>query len=171
MQRTRSRSRWVKWTWRVVALLPGASTARWKRIRGDGDSTTYHAATLTLELWPSDTEAYLMELSSRNPSAYVVFANHGGGDPSDIEFVLVTASPYEAQDYLDSGEEEVERVAMPPTLVEILRDFCRHLHVDEKFVKRRRDRVRVDKRQDGVGDARVRQLTDVYRSPSSLAKE
>ena len=43
----------------------------------------------------------------------------------DLEVVLATASPYEAQDYTDSGEEIVEKVMMPPGLVAWVRDFVR----------------------------------------------
>ena len=167
MRRTKSKSRWIDWSWAVIALLPGAGPSNWKEIVRKGDSVEYHATTLSLELWPSDTEAYLMELSSRIPSAYVVFSMDDTAGKEDIEFNLMTVSPYEAQDYLDGGEARVERVAMPQMLEDIVTDFCRHLHTDEEFIKRKRDRIRIDLRQDGIGDARIRQLSDVYRSPRS----
>lgn len=33
------------------------------------------------------------------------------------------------------------------------------------FVKRRRNKSRVDALEDGIGDARIVQTTDVYRAP------
>ncbi len=160
----------MDWSWAVVGLLPGAGPSNWKEIYRKGDSVEYHASTLSLELWPSDTEAYLMELSSREPSAYVVFTMDDTSKKEDIEFNLITVSPYEAQDYLDGGEARVERVAMPRMLRDIVVDFCRHLHTEEAFIKRKRDKLRVDQKQDGIGDARIRQLSDVYRSPKSRRK-
>ena len=127
----------------------------------------YHAATLPLELWRTDTEAYLNCLSSRVPSIYVIMRDTE--DPEarhDVEVFLATASPYEAQDYLDSGDEIVEKVPMPEGLVALIRDYCKRHHEEEEFIKRKRDKKRVDLVQNGVGDPRIRQLTDVYRAPA-----
>lgn len=157
-------TRWVKHVWKAVAVLPGAGEASWKELRREGDAVEYHAATLTLELHRTDTEAYLHGLSAKTPSIYVVMRDSETQDPLDM--VLVTASPYEAQDYADTGEELVEKVPMPEGLVAWIRDFVELHHEDEVFVKRRRDKTRVDKREDGIGDARIRQMADVYRAPS-----
>lgn len=157
-------TRWVQHVWKAVAVLPGAGEARWKELRRDGDTIEYHAATLTLELHRTDTEAYLHGLSAKVPSIYVVMRDSETDDPLDM--VLATASPYEAQDYADTGEELVEKVPMPEGLVAWIRDFVELHHEDEVFVKRRRDKTRVDKREDGIGDARIRQAADVYRAPS-----
>ncbi len=85
----------------------------------------------------------------------------------ELELVGVTASPYEAQDHADTGEEIVEPVAMPPGLIAWVREFVERHHVDEAFVKRKRDRVRTDRTEDGRGDPRIRQAADVYRAPAS----
>jgi hypothetical protein len=83
----------------------------------------------------------------------------------------VTASPFEAQDYCDTGEELVEKVPMPHGLVAWIREFVKRHHEEEVFKKRKRDRQRVDFSQDGVGDPRISQMQDVYRSPTALKKE
>ncbi len=83
-----------------------------------------------------------------------------------LDVLLVTASPYEAQDYTDSGEEIVEKVPMPAGLIAWVREFVEEFHEDEVFVKRRRDKKRIDLVQDGVGDARISQISDVYASPA-----
>jgi hypothetical protein len=83
-----------------------------------------------------------------------------------LEVLLVTASPYEAQDYADNGEDLVEKVPMPAGLIAWVRDFAKLHYQDEPFKKRRRDRVKTDASEDGIGDPRISQLTDVYRSPS-----
>jgi hypothetical protein len=158
-------TRWVKHVWKAVAVLPGASDAAWKEMRRDGEAVEYHAATLPLELFRTDTEAYLHGLCAKVPSIYVIMREGQGEAP--LDFVLATASPYEAQDYADSGEELVEKVPMPEGLVAWVRDYVELHHEEETFVKRRRDKARVDLKEDGIGDARIRQASDVYRAPSS----
>lgn len=158
-------TRWAKHVWKAVAVLPGAGRADWKEMRRDGDTVEFHAATLPLELFRTDTEAYLHGLSAKVPAIYIVMREGTGERPLDI--VLVTASPYEAQDYADTGEELVEKVPMSEGLVAWIREFVEVHHEDEVFVKRRRDKARVDRREDGIGDARIRQVADVYRAPGS----
>ncbi len=158
-------TRWAKHVWKAVAVLPGAPVANWKEMRRDGDAVEYHAATPKLELFRTDTESYLHGLSAKTPSVYVVMRESDGSNPLDV--TLVTASPYEAQDYADTGEELVEKVPMPDGLVAWIRAFVDEHHEDEVFIKRRRDKSRVDQVQDGIGDARIRQTADVYRAPAT----
>ena len=158
-------TRWVDHVWKAVAVLPGAGPAHWKELRRDGDVIEYHAATVPLELFRTDTEAYLHGLSTKIPAIYVVMRESEGADPLDV--VLATASPYEAQDYADTGEELVEKVPMPEGLVAWIRDYVEQHHEDEVFIKRRRDKSRVDREENGIGDARIRQISDVYRAPSA----
>ena len=156
---------WVNHVWKAVAVLPGAGPADWKELRRDGEAVEFHATTLPLELFRTDTEAYLHGLSAKIPSIYVVMRHSDGDKPLDI--VLTTASPYEAQDYADTGEELVEKIPMPDGLIAWIREFVELHHEDEVFVKRRRDKHRVDFTEDGKGDARIRQVSDVYRAPGS----
>lgn len=157
-------TRWARWSWRVVGVLPGAGEAAWRELRREGETVEYHAATVAMELWASDTEAYLAELSTETPAVYVVLRESEDAE-NGLEVLLATASPYEAQDYLDSGEEIVEQVAMPDPLAALVRAFVAEHHEDEEFVKRRRDNRKAGEDEDGRGDPRIRQLTDVYRAP------
>ena len=159
-------TRWVRWVWRVVAVLPGAADADWREMRREADILEYHAATVPLELWASDIESYETGLAARVPAVYVVLRQNDSEDHGHgIEVVLATVSPDEAQSYMDSGEEIVEQVPMPPAIEGMLREFLgRHRQADP-FVKRQRDRQRVDKVEDGRGDPRIRQISDVYRAP------
>ena len=158
-------TRWAAFVWKAVAVLPGAAQADWKLLREDGEAVEYHAATLPLELFRTDTESYLHGRSAKVPSIYVVMRPSDGDHP--LEMTLVTASPYEAQDYADTGEELVEKVPMPEGLVAWIRDYVELHHEDEVFIKRRRDKARVDRKEDGIGDARIRQVADGYRAPST----
>jgi len=159
-------TRWAKWVWRAVAVLPGAGPANWRELRRVGEAVEFHAATVPLELYRTDTEAYLTELSTKVPSIYVVMRENTELE-SGLEVVLATASPFDGQDYADNGEDIVELVPMPPALKALIREWVDLHHKEEKFVKRRRDKRRTDLVEDGIGDARVSQLTDVYRAPTA----
>lgn len=163
IRRSPGATRWVKHVWKATAVLPGAGLADWKELRRDGDTVEFHAATLELELFRTDTEAYLHGLSAKIPAIYVVMRDGSGSHP--LDFVLATASPYEAQDYADTGEELIEKVPMPDGLIAWVRDFVMAHHEDEVFIKRRRKNARVDRKEDGKGDVRIRQVSDVYRAP------
>ena len=163
VQRVPGVTRWAKHVWKAVGVLPGAGEADWKELRRDGDAVEFHAATVPLELYRTDTEAYRSGLSSKMPSVYVVMRETDDDRP--LEIVLATVSPYEAQDYADTGEELVEKVPMTEGLVAFVRDYIELHHEDEVFVKRRRDKTRIDLKEDGIGDARIRQVADVYRAP------
>ncbi len=159
-------TRWAKWAWRVVGVLPGAAPAQWRELRRAEETVEYHAATVSLELHRADAEAYRVSLAMTPPSVFVVLRQDADG-PHELAVHAVTASAYEAQDYNDSGEEIVEPVAMPDGLVAWVKDFTDAHFKDEPFVKRKRDKKRIDLREDGVGDARIRQAADVYRPPGS----
>lgn len=166
VRRTPGVTRWAKWAWKVVSVLPGAAQADWKELRREGESVEYHAATLTLELFSSDTEAYLVALASRVPSIVVVLREeHDPEAKAPWRPFVVTASPYEGQDYMDSGDGLIEQVPMPAGMIAWVQRFCDTHHHEEPFIKRQRDRKRVDLHEDGKGDPRIRQLSDVYRAP------
>ena len=163
-------TRWAKWSWKVSGVLPGAGPADWRVLREENGATEYHAATVELELHGAETESYLHGLSSDAPGIFVVL-REGENDRRPYEVVLVTASPYEAQDYADSGEEVVEKVPMPPGLIAWVRAFADAHHEHQEFKKRRRDKKDVGLVEDGIGDPRIAQLADVYRSPVRVKKE
>ncbi len=164
-------TRWATWSWTVSAVLPGAAEADWRILREENGATEYHAATLQLELHGAETDAYLHGLSTEVPSIYVVLRDSDHDDArAPLEVTLVTASPYEAQDYTDSGEDIVEKVPMPHSLVAWVRDFVGEYHKEEIFKKRRRDKTDIGKSEDGIGDPRIIQVTDVYRSPALARK-
>jgi len=165
LRKTPGVTRWAKWVWRAVAVLPGAGPADWRELRREGDAVEFHAATVPLELYRTDTEAYLTGLSTKVPSIYVVMREDLDSE-SGLEVVLATASPYEGQDYADNGEDIVELVPMPQALMALVQDWIDRHHKEEKFVKRRRDKKRTDLVEDGIGDARINQAADVYRAPT-----
>lgn len=172
VRRTPSISRWAKWSWRPVAILPGAATAEWRVLREEDGATEYLAGVRLLELHRADAEAYHLNLSTAEPSIYVAMRPSGPDQPApegvDYTLTSVTASPYEAQDDLDSAELLVERVPMPDGLRAWIGEFVDAHFSEEPFRKRKRKRWVEDRKEDGIGDPRIRQETDVYRSPASL---
>jgi len=166
VRKTPGVTRWAKWAWKAVAVLPGAGPADWRELRREGDAVEYHAGTLPLELFRTDTDAYIAALENDPPSVYVIMRPSENSD-RELELLLITASAFEAQDYQDSSEEVVEPVPMPAGLIAWVREWVEFHHVEEKFIKRRRDKKNIDMADDGIGDERIRQTADVYRSPGS----
>jgi hypothetical protein len=165
VRRTPGVTRWAKFAWQVSDVLPGAKSADWKVLRAEGDVTEFHAATQPLTLYVSDAEAYSHELQSRMPSVYAVLRPTGQNRDIPWSVALVTASPYEAQDYCDSAEELVEKIPMSDGLLAWIKDFVDTHYEEEVFVKRQRKNARVDQVDDGIGDSRILQTSDVYRAP------
>lgn len=157
-------TRWQKWTWTPTALLPGAGEAHWKLLREEGDVAEYHVGTLPLTLWRTDAEAYRVNLAEPVVCAYVVLQPSDGDWPYALK--LITANPNEAMQYAEGGDDLVEKVPMPPALVAWVQDWTDQHFVEEPFKKRKRKRYLEDKIEDGKGDPRIAQVSDVYRAPS-----
>jgi len=162
-------TKWAKYAWRAVCILPGADPADWKLLRTEGGVSDYHVTTVPLTIYRSETEAYVHGLAANVPCVYVI-CRETNDPPKPLEVVMVTASPYEAQDYSDNGEDIVEKVMMTPQVHAWIAAYVEEHHEDEAFVKRRRDKHREHK-QDGIGDARIVQATDVYRAPRRTGSE
>lgn len=158
-------TRWAPYAWKAVSVLPGAGPGGWKELRRDGDVTEYHAGTADLVLHRAETEGYLVALNARVPTLWAILRRADGAEGRP-DLVAVTASAYAAQDHTDNSEDIVEPVAMPEGLAAWVAAFVARHHRDEAFVKRRRQPHHDGAaHEDGVGDARVRQGTDVYRAP------
>lgn len=165
IRRTPGVTRWAAHAWVPVAVLPGAPPAEWRLMREDGDAAEFHATTLPLTLHRAEVEAYKVALTMDPPAVFVVLRE--GAEAGKVSVHEVTASAYEAQDYMDSGEEVVEAVPMPDGLVAWVRSFVETHDEETAFVKRKRDKKRIDLSEDGIGDARIRQTADVYRAPGA----
>jgi hypothetical protein len=137
---------WQPYRWLPMAVFAGAASmdprGEWTILRRAEDYVHYHAGTLPLNLFRKETEAYKVNLSQRPPRIFVVLRQ---GEDVDADHPVmpsfVTASPYEAQDFLDSGDEIVEGVEMPPDVVAFVQDYVDRHHVDEPFHKRKRKRA------------------------------
>lgn len=164
-------TRWAREIWTPVAVIPGAPEAFWKELVREGETVDYHAATVTMELFRADVEGYLVSLNMTEPSVWIIMdRDQSNESPSGWFVSAITASAFEAQGALDSGESIVEPVPIPESVAAWIKDFVDLHYIEEPFKKRRRDKQRVDGIEDGKGDARIRQESDVFRAPSSIGK-
>jgi len=136
-------NRWKPHSWLPVAVIAGAPpmdpAGPWRELRAGEGWAQFHAGTLPLDLFPKETEGYGVNLSQRPPCLFVVL--RASEDPAvdhDVVPFLVTVSPFEAQDYLDSGEDIVEPVSMPPAVAAFVQEFVNEHHVETSFKKRKR---------------------------------
>jgi hypothetical protein len=124
-------------------VLDGQAAAEPFTQLGEGlkGAARFFAGSTDLLLHRKETEAYRSNLAG-DRVLYVIMQAEDGDPP----FALydVTASPYEAADHLDSGEELVEAVPMPDAIADWMEAFCDFHHVETPFKKRRRDKVDVE---------------------------
>ncbi len=144
LERRPARSRWAEHVWRVVDLLDGAASVEpFTRltILEDGRER-YFAGNTKLTLHRTETDAYRTNLTGDCALYAALRPDETGRHP----FVLhqVTASPHDACILLDSGEEMVEAVPMPPAILAWVKAFCAEHHKEKPFVKRPRGRLDVE---------------------------
>jgi len=124
-----------------------------------------------MELYRADVEGYLVSLNMAVPSVWVIMdRDQTSKSPSGWVLSTVTASAHEALDALDSGESIVEAVPIPDSLAAWIKEFIDLHYIEEPFKKRRRDEIDVEGVEDGKGDPRIRQQSDVYRAPTNIKK-
>lgn len=150
---------WAETIWRasgVMLDIPAGPT--WRELARGEDYTQYLSTRATLELFRKETQAYIDNIESREPALYVVL-REGEHDAEPVSVHLVTASPYEAQDYLDASEETVDRVAMPEALLALIAGFVDEHHVEETFRKRKRVEVDLEEQKFGKEPIFARRAT------------
>ena len=113
-QRT-SENRWEPRSWRLVAVDPG----------GPDD-------TLQIRLYRDEAQGYFLNVSADEPSIFVLWRLESGTP----EAVMVTVSYDEAARSMDGGE-TVDRVPMPPEMVDWLSEYVR-LHYRPETRRKRR---------------------------------
>ncbi len=129
---------WADWSWRAVTVIPGAAPlARPRELRRDGEAVLFHAATLPLGLHRKETEGYRVNLSQSPPKVFIGL-RPGDGEEAPPQPFVVTACPFEAEDYEVDSEDRVEAVAMPPEVAAMVGHFIDEHHVEQPFVKRKR---------------------------------
>ena len=157
LERREAENPWIDHSWHAVAVIVGAPPldplGPWRKLTEGEDWVQFHAGTLPLELFRRETQGYKVILSQDPPRLFVVLRQVEEPDsPHDMAPFLVTACPYEAQDYLDVGDDLVEVVTMPEAVAAFVKAYCDEHHVEEVFHKRKRKPH--DPRKVGFGQRR-----------------
>ena len=150
LEKRKSTHPWGDWILRPVSVLPGAGPVDdWVSLHRHEDVEHFHIATLPLTLHRKETEAFKINIESESPHLYVVMREDDESDERPISVHVVTASPYDAQDYMDTSEDLIEKVPMPDSILEWIKAFINEHHVEETFKKRRRDKLNVEDQKFG----------------------
>jgi hypothetical protein len=140
IERRRSKSSWVDFVWRPMAVLPGVpDAAPWTRLDGDADRERFYGGAAAIALYRSDTAGYRDNLETGAALLWVVLQPTGIEPPYEI--AAVTADPGEGEAFTASPDSLVETVPMPEQVRATLADFVARHHIDHPFVKRKRDRA------------------------------
>lgn len=143
LERRPSKSQWIDYVWRAVAVIPRAPAADpkepWRELVRDGDVVRFHAGTLPLRLFRKETEGYKLNLSQHPPQIFVVLRRDEDPDsPHETRPFQVTACPYEAQIYMSNGDDVVDPVVMPEIVAGWVMDFIDRHHAERPIHKRKR---------------------------------
>jgi hypothetical protein len=130
-------SMWVDFLWRPVSVFVGsASAAPWTPLGAEAETTLFYAGEAVIELHRTETQNYRNNLASGAPALWVVLRPAASERP--YELIAVTADPAEGEAFTDAGRNLVETVPMPPDVVAAVVKFIADHHVEQPFVKRRR---------------------------------
>ena len=140
VERRKANSPWIDFTWQPVAVLPGQpDAAPWTVLSVDGETTTFYAGSIDIELYRTETGNYRDNLTSGRPSLWIALRPTGAEPPYDL--LAVTADPDEGECFTQAGDDVVEAVPMPAPVREVVEAFVAEHHVERPFVKRKRDRA------------------------------
>ena len=140
VERSKSASQWADFYWRPLGVLGGApETAPWTKLSDDGERATFFVGTATIELFRTESSYYLNNLQSGAPSLWIALRPTGGEPPYTVG--VVTADPAEGEGLTETATDLVEQVPMPEVVRNFVEAFVAEHHVEERFVKRKRDRA------------------------------
>lgn len=140
VERRKATSPWIDFTWRPVTALPGAPvTAPWTQLSAEGDVATFYVGASDVALYRTHTAFYRDNLAAGSPALWVAMRPTGVEPPFDL--IAVTADPTEGEAYSQNGDHLVEAVPMPEPVRALVEAFVAEHHVEQPFVKRKRDRA------------------------------
>ena len=168
---------WVSHKWAVHDLIPlNLSAGLGALPSGDIRLQPLHAGSSELDLYMADiridlhhaeAEAYAENLQSSDPAIYVVLRRTEDVDTdendhtetvkgfADVRLFDVSLSPYNIQDYEDCGEDQIEKLPLQGPIAQFVESFVEQHFTPEVFVKRKRDKARIDADTQRGGDARL----------------
>jgi hypothetical protein len=142
VERAKGATEWLDFVWRPVGVLAGEpETVPWTKLSDDGARATFYAGAAEIELYRSETGNYRDNLASGQPAVWVVLRATGGEPPYAIAAVTVDPAEGESFTEVGMGQDTIEAVPMPDTIVDAVAAFVAEHHVEHGFVKRQRDRA------------------------------
>jgi len=140
VERSKSASQWADFHWRPVGVLAGVpDTPAWTKLSDDGERATFYAGDARVELYRTETANYRDNLRLETPLVWIIMRPVEGEPP--FELASVTADPAEGEAMTETGTNLVEAVAMPKPMQGVIADFVAEHHIEQVFVKRKRDRA------------------------------
>jgi hypothetical protein len=140
VERRKAASQWIDFIWQPVTVLSGQpEAAPWTVLSTSADTTSFYAGMAEIGLYRGDTASYRDNLATGAPSLWVALRPTGVEPPYDV--VAVTADPAEGESFTQAGDDIVEALPMPMAVREIVEAFVAEHHVEQTFVKRKRDRA------------------------------
>jgi Protein of unknown function (DUF3305) len=138
--RRKAQNPWVDFIWQPVSVLVGLpDAAPWTILTETGDETTFYAGPAEIGLYRTETTYYRDNLASGAPLLWVALRQTEVDPP--FEIFAVTADPAEGESFTEAGNDLVDVVPMPDAVREIIAAFIAEHHVEQPFVKRKRDRA------------------------------
>ncbi len=140
VERRKAASPWIDHVWLVTGTLPDAPEMQpWTVLREEGDGVLFYAGSKAVNLYRSETARYRDNLATGSPSLWVVLSPAEGEWPYTL--TAVTADPAEGEAFTEAGGNLVEAVTMPDALRDVVESFVVEHHVEQEFVKRKRNRA------------------------------
>ena len=140
VERSKSASQWADFHWRPVRALAGVpDTPPWTKLTEVDDRAAFYVGAAPVELYRTETAHYRDNLQMETPLLWIILRPVDGEPP--YELAAVTADPAEGEGMTEAGVNIVETVAMPEPVREAIAAFVAEHHVEQVFVKRKRDRA------------------------------
>ena len=140
VERSKSSSQWADFYWRSIGVLAGApDTPPWTKLSDDGERASFYAGSTEIELYRTETANYRDNLRLETPLLWVILRPAEADPP--YELAAVTADPAEGEAMTEAGANLVDTVVMPKPVQDAVAAFVAEHHVEEVFVKRKRDRA------------------------------
>ena len=121
MQRRQIDNRWQSDMWEPVAVLPDHRPEREPKLVSESDGVErWLFPGLPVELRREEAEGYYLNISTSQPRVFVMWQfENERGVPQEV-----SASYNDACSWLDAGE-QVDSVAMPPDMYDVVSAFAR----------------------------------------------
>jgi len=140
VERRRTTSPWIDFTWQPVMALPGRpDAAPWTVLSIDAGIATFYAGSTEIALYRTEGGNYRDNLACDVPLLWIALRPTGLEPP--YELLAVTADPAEGESFTQTGKDLVATVSMPAAVRDIVETFLAAHPVEQPFHKRKRDRA------------------------------